>query len=175
MPYHLGHLVRRVAHDNLLPHYVANCARQTRMMRDIGRGVTPSASRRFRVAPRPAAWAAAACGASSRARPRRRSRRSPPPQPPRQEDGQVANGGPALRVARQHGRLAAREPDLDGPGLDISRRLDAQAHPVRGLADGDRERGGRRPGPRSSAGRRDALMLLPGDISRTGRRHAPAT
>src|SRR5207249_2957437 len=47
---------------------------------------------------------------------------------------------PALRVARQHDRLAAREPDLDGPGLDISRRLDVQANRVRRLADGDRER-----------------------------------
>src|SRR6266403_4439 len=50
---------------------------------------------------------------------------------------------PALRVARQHDRLAAREPDLDGPGLDISGRLDTQANGVRRLADGGRERGGR--------------------------------
>jgi len=45
----------------------------------------------------------------------------------------------ALRVARQHDRLAAREPDLDGPGLDISQRLDTQANRVRRLADGGRE------------------------------------
>src|SRR3989441_4602102 len=51
---------------------------------------------------------------------------------------------PALRVARQHDRLAAREPDLDGPGLDISRRLDAQANTVWRVADGGRERGRRR-------------------------------
>src|SRR5439155_11548672 len=50
---------------------------------------------------------------------------------------------PALRVARQHDHLAAREPDLDGPGLDISRGLDAQANRVRRLADGGRERRGR--------------------------------
>jgi hypothetical protein len=31
---------------------------------------------------------------------------------------------PALRVARSHDRLAAREPDLDGPGFNISRRRD---------------------------------------------------
>ena len=48
---------------------------------------------------------------------------------------------PALRVARQHDRLAAREPDLDGPGLDISRRLDAQANRVWRVADGGRKRG----------------------------------
>src|SRR3989441_7325979 len=53
---------------------------------------------------------------------------------------------PALRVARQHDRLAAREPDLDGPGLDISRRLDAQANPLWRVADGGRERGGLRGG-----------------------------
>src|SRR6266404_2869774 len=53
---------------------------------------------------------------------------------------------PALRVTRQHGRLAAGEPDLDGPGLDISRRLDAQANRVWRVADGGRKRGGRRGG-----------------------------
>src|SRR2546421_9356702 len=48
---------------------------------------------------------------------------------------------PALRVACQHGRLAAGEPDLDGAGLDISRRLDAQANRVWRVADGGRQRG----------------------------------
>src|SRR2546422_4233834 len=48
---------------------------------------------------------------------------------------------PALRVTRQHDRLTAREPDLDGPALAISRRLDVQANHLRLLADGDRERG----------------------------------
>jgi hypothetical protein len=47
----------------------------------------------------------------------------------------------ALRVACQHDRLAAREPDIDGPGLDISGRPDVQENRIRRLADGDRERG----------------------------------
>src|SRR5437667_6798994 len=48
---------------------------------------------------------------------------------------------PAHRVTGQHDRVAAREPDLDRPRLDISRH--PQENGIRGLADGDRERGGR--------------------------------
>ncbi len=76
---------------------------------------------------------------------------------------------PALRVARQHDRLAAREADLDGPGLDISRRLDTQANRVRRLADGGRERGGR------GGGAGIAGAPPPGDVKRTSSRNAPAT
>jgi len=47
---------------------------------------------------------------------------------------------PTLRVAREHDRLAAREPDLDGPGLNISGRPDVQENRIRRLADGDHER-----------------------------------
>ena len=47
---------------------------------------------------------------------------------------------PARRVAREHDRLAAREPDLDGPGLNISGRPDVQENRIRRLADGDRKR-----------------------------------
>ena len=50
-----------------------------------------------------------ACEALSRARPRRRCRRSPPPQ---RRTGSERDC-PVLRVARQHDRLATREPDLD--------------------------------------------------------------
>src|SRR6266403_3201127 len=62
----------------------------------------------------------------------------------------------ALRVACKHDRLAACEPDLDGPGLDISRRLDAHANRVWRVADGGREGGG-------GGG---SLALAPGNIRR---------
>src|SRR5437870_10997431 len=109
--------------------------------------VKPSAGRRFRVARRPRVLGGSllaerqherAVGIVVGARPLLNHGGS-------ETEGLRADR-PALRVARQHDRLAAREPDLDGPGLDISRRLNAQANPVWRVADGGRERGGRRSG-----------------------------
>src|SRR6059058_6168856 len=107
-------------------------------------GVKPSAGRRFRVARRPRVLGGSllaeryherAVGIVVGARPLLNHGL-------REAEG-LRTDRPALRVARQHDRLAAREPDLDGPGLDISGRLDTQANGVRRLADGGRERGGR--------------------------------
>ena len=89
---------------------------------------TPSAGRRFHVTRRPRVLGGSllaeryherAVGVVVGARPLLN-------QGGREAEGLRADP-PALRVACQHDRLAAGEPDLDRPGLDISRRLDAQA------------------------------------------------
>ena len=104
--------------------------------------VTPSAGRRFRVTRRPRVLRGSllaerhderAVGVVVSARPLLNHGS-------RETKGLRADR-PALRVACQHGRLAAGEPDLDGPGLDISRRLDAQANRVWRVADRGRKRG----------------------------------
>src|SRR3989442_559761 len=121
------------------PHYEATAPEFREETR-----VKPSAGRRFRVARRPRVLGGSllaerhhecAVGVVVGARPLLNHGL-------REAEG-LRTDRPALRVARQHDRLAAREADLDGPGLDISGRLDAQANGVRRLADGGRERGGR--------------------------------
>ena len=103
---------------------------------------TPSASRRFRVARRPRVLGGIllaerhherAVGIVVGARPLLNHGG--------RETKRLRADRPALRVVCQHDRLAAGEPDLDGPGLDISRRLDAQANRVWRVADRGRKRG----------------------------------
>jgi len=103
--------------------------------------VKPSASRRFRVARRPRVLGGSllaerhhegAIGGVVGARSLLNHGRG--------EAEGLRTDRPALHVAREHDRLAAREPDPDGPGLNISGRPDVQENRIRRLADGDRER-----------------------------------
>jgi hypothetical protein len=60
----------------------------------------------------------------------------------RQAEGLRADWS-ALRIAREHDHLAAREPDLDRSGLDVFGRLNVQSNRIWHFGDEDRERAGR--------------------------------